>query len=186
MTQTKTRWRYFLAHQDPKQEAWFEEQARQGWHLVKPGLCGFTFARGESQEARYRLDYQILRGEKRNEYLALFRDAGWEFLGESFNRYYFRALPDSLAPEIHSDPESRKDRIRRELRVLGILAALNAWNTLALGAKLHRDMVSATPSPAYMTAFDAITPALLCLTSLAALLLSWCGWKLLKALRQLR
>ena len=140
MTRTRTLWRFFLAHQDRKQEAWFEDQARRGWHLVRPGLFGFTFEHGEPNESRFRLDDQMLRGEKRAEYLALFRDAGWDFLGESMNRYYFRARPEALSPEIHSDPESRKDRIRRELRLLGILLALNAWNAVLLGGKVLREL----------------------------------------------
>jgi hypothetical protein len=109
MRRTRTLWRFFLAHQDARQEAWFEAQARQGWHLMRPGLFAFTFAAGDPCESTHRLDYQALRGDKRTEYLTLFRDAGWDFLGEKANRYYFRARPEALSPDIHSDPESRKD-----------------------------------------------------------------------------
>lgn len=182
MSRTKTLWRFFLAHQDSKQEAWFEEQARTGWHLRRPGLFGFTFEEGQPQEERYRIDYHALRGEKRAEYLALFREAGWTFLGESANRYYFRARPEALSPEILSDPESRKDRIRRELRILGFLAALNAWNTLVLGTKFFWEMTAGS-RPSYMEV-DWILPSIITLTAMATILLSWCCWKLVRALRQ--
>lgn len=184
MTRTKTIWRFFLAHQDSRQEAWFEEQARKGWHLERPGLLGFRFAHGAPTDAKYRLDYQSLRGEKRAEYLALFQDAGWDFLGEVVNRYYFRARPEALCPEIHSDPESRKDRIRRELRILVFLAALNGWNALVLGTKVLRELPWTGGRPAYMAPVDYIMPPLLVLITLTTLLLGWCAWKLLKALRR--
>lgn len=183
MTRTKTHWRFFLAHQDPQQEAWFEQQAREGWHLQRPGLFGFTFEAGEPREDRYRIDYHALRGGKRAEYLALFRDAGWDFLGEKANRYYFRARSEALSPEIHSDPESRKDRIRRELRILGFLAALNAWNTVLLATKVLRELPWTGPRPAYMALVDYVFPPVLLLTALATALLGWCCWKLVRALR---
>lgn len=117
-------WRYFLVHQDPRQEAWLEDQARRGLHLIRPGLFRFSFAQGEPWEEKYRLDFQILRGAARDEYLGLFRDAGWKFLGQVANRYYFRALPEALSPEILSDAESRRNRIRRQMRIMGAITAV--------------------------------------------------------------
>jgi len=184
MTRTKTLWRFFLAHQDSKQEAWFEDQAQKGWHLIRPGLFGFTFAQGAPSESKYRLDYQILRGEKRAEYLALFEDAGWDFLGETVNRYYFRARAEALAPEIHSDPESRRERYRRELRILVFLAALNAWNAFILSTKVLRELPWTGGRPAYMAPVDYILPPLLVIIASTALLLGWCAWKLRKAMRR--
>jgi len=184
MTRTKTLWRFFLAHQDRKQEAWFEEQARKGWHLRRPGLFGFTFEEGQSREERFRIDYHALRGKKRAEYLALFRDSGWDFLGESANRYYFRARPEALSPEIFSDPESRRDRIRRELRILGFITALNAWNFLVLGTKVLRELPWTGGRPSYMAPVDYVFPPLLVLLAVGVALLGWCCWQLLRALRQ--
>lgn len=184
MSGTKTRWRFFLAHQDANQEAWFEEQARQGWHLAKPGIFGFTFRQATPEASRYRLDYQMLRGEKRAEYLALFRDAGWEFLGESMNRYYFRAGAEALAPEIHTDPESHRERIRRELRLIVFLAALNGWNTFFLATQIFRDKLYPAGRSAYVASGDWIFPPAVVLTALATVLLVWCAWKLYGALKK--
>lgn len=119
-----TRWRYFFVHEDPKQEAWHEEQARRGLHLTRPGLFRFAFAEGEPREEKYRLDFRTLRGAAREEYLALFRDAGWEFLGQVANRYNFRARPEASSPEIFTDVESRRDYIRRQLRIGAFITAL--------------------------------------------------------------
>jgi len=33
----------------------------------------------------YRLDYQYLKGQDRPTYLQLFRDAGWEYVGQMCN-----------------------------------------------------------------------------------------------------
>jgi hypothetical protein len=182
MSRTQTRWRFFLAHQDPQQEAWFEAQARQGWHLERPGLFGFRFAKDAPREDRYRIDYQSLSGEKRTEYLALFRDAGWEFLGESSNRYYFRAQPGALAPEIFSDAESRKDRIRRELRVVGLVTAVVFWNTTMLGTRVLRPVAEGKASVHRLV--DGIYPPALALSALVLVLLGWCLWRLAQALKR--
>jgi hypothetical protein len=145
MTNTTTFWRYFFAHQDPAQERWLDAQARRGLHLVKPGLFRFTFAQGAPSDARYRLDFQMLRGEPRREYLALFNDAGWEFLGQVANRYYFRARPDALSPEILSDAESRRDRIRRQMQIAGALTALLTLQVAIGTARLLESLSSDGP-----------------------------------------
>jgi hypothetical protein len=145
-TTTTNRWRYFFVHEDPKQEAWLEEQARRGLHLVRPGLFRFAFAQGEPRQEKYRLDFQTLRGAAREEYLALFRDAGWEFLGQVANRYYFRARPDALSPEIFTDVESRKERIRRQMRLAGVITALLGLQTsIGVSRMLEKDTTSNVP-----------------------------------------
>ncbi|OQA33395.1 MAG: hypothetical protein BWY56_02065 [Acidobacteria bacterium ADurb.Bin340] len=185
MNRTKTFWRFFLAHQDAQQEAWLEAQARRGWHLVKPGIFGFRFEAGEPREDRYRLDFQTtstLTGQARLDYLALFRDGGWDCLGQAGNRCYFRARPGALSPEIHTDPESRKARIRRELRVLGAVGGLQVWNTFQVGARMSRASWQEGGSAAHRT-LGWLFPPLFVLSALTVLLLGWCSWKLWRALR---
>lgn len=148
MTMTRTLWRYFFVHQDPAQERWLDAQARRGLHLVKPGLFRFTFAQGAPSDARYRLDFQMLRGTARREYLALFDDAGWDFLGQVANRYYFRARPEALSPEILSDVESRKDRIRRQMRIAGAITALLVFQVaIAVSRLLEARSAGASSAP---------------------------------------
>lgn len=143
---TTNRWRYFFVYEDPKQEAWLEEQARRGLHLIRPGLFRFAFVQGEPREEKYRLDFQTLRGTAREEYLALFRDAGWEFLGQVANRYYFRARPDALTPEIFTDVDSRKERIRRQMRFAGVVTALLGLQTsIGVSRLLEMDTTSNVP-----------------------------------------
>jgi hypothetical protein len=180
-TSSKTFFRYFLAHQDARQEAWLESLARQGWHLASPGWVAFGFVRGESRRDRYRLDYQRLDHERRAEYLGLYRDAGWDFVGESFNRYYFRSSQDSMSPEIFSDAESRNDRIRRELRIIVLLFGINAWNTIWMTLMLLRRPI---PSPGTLASvWGWIEAGALAVALTAAGLLGYCALRLFQALR---
>ena len=181
MSATTNCWRYFLVHQDPKQEAWLEDQARRGLHLVRPGLFRFAFAKGEPRAEKYRLDFQMLRGAARDEYLGLFRDAGWEFLGQVANRYYFRARPEATSPEIFSDVESRKDRIRRQMRVMGVLTAVLAFQTSIGGTQLLKRLAGETSSLSMGAA--ALT---LILAGAFAGLGVWCLWQMEQAYKRER
>jgi hypothetical protein len=172
----KTLWRYFLAYQDPKQEQWLEAQARRGLHLVTPGLFRFVFSEGEPRADKYRLDFRMLRGSARDEYLTLFRDSGWDFIGQIANRYYFRARPDALSPEIFSDVESRRDRIARQLSVCGAITGLLFFET-SMGVtqvlrRLNGEVTSMSMGGSILTASLAGTFALLGL---------WCLWQMQRA-----
>ena len=174
----KTVHRIFLAYQDKELEAWLEAEAAKGWHLVKPGFLGHAFIQGEPRKSTYRMDYMAMRGAKREEYLALFDDAGWDFLGETANHYYFRARPDAFSPEIHSDPESARGRIIRELRLIGGIFAVALWNTVIGGFMVHRDCFGQGLFREY--AFPAVT--VMALLTAVTLTLGWSVWKLIAAL----
>jgi hypothetical protein len=119
--QTIDKTRLFWPWQDEKEEAWLEKMSREGWHLhaVKL-LCTYTFVMGEPAPYVYRLDYY--RGEKSTfpEYLQIFQDAGWEYLGELSNwRYWRKRKVNGDSPEIFSD---RQSKIKKYQRLLGVLA----------------------------------------------------------------
>lgn len=116
---TRVAWRLFWAWDDDKEERWLREMARQGWHLRQAALVRFVFERGEPADVVYRLDYNILARRDRDEYLGLFRAAGWEHVGEVANWHYFRTQAVAGAdPEIFSDLESRIAKYRRLLFLL--------------------------------------------------------------------
>ena len=178
MALTTTRWRYFFVHQDSRQEAWLEAQARRGLHLIRPGLFRFAFLQGESREEKYRLDFRHLRGAARAEYLGLFRDAGWEFLGQIANRYYFRAGSDAFTPEIFTDEESRNDRIRRQMWTVGAITVLLLFETaMGLTQLVQR---AAGPGPAA----SGGAPMIVVVVAGPFLLLAvWCLWQMQRAIR---
>ena len=181
MTTTIKRWRYFLAHQDFVQQAWLEEQARRGWHLARPGLFRFAFTQGEPSQEKYRLDFQLLRGDARTEYLALFREAGCDFIGQVANLYYFRARPDAFSPEIFSDVASRRDRIRRQMQFVAPVTALLALQTSLIGTRLLSALggEASSMSPAMLGAIGLATAGF---TGFGA----WCIWRMNQAYQRMR
>lgn len=85
MSNTITKFKWFWAWQDDKEEAWLGEMARAGWHLQALGLPGFyTFVAGEPRDDVYRLDFVI--NQKDN----LPQDEGWKFVGRMGGWQYFR------------------------------------------------------------------------------------------------
>jgi hypothetical protein len=141
---TKRVFRIFWAWEDERQEKWFEAMARGGWHLKRPGALWFRFEQGPPAEVAYRIDYPgsrtVGKGD-RQEYLALFRDSGWEFVGESAGWYTFRKpIGEGPAPEIFTDSESRIAKYKRILAFLGLIALiLCVTQPLPLSRMLHGD-----------------------------------------------
>jgi hypothetical protein len=86
-TETRRIFRWFWPWQDEQEEAWLSNLAGQrGLHLASiapPGI--YTFCVGEPRPMIYQLDYQYLKGQDRPTYLQLFRDAGWEYVGQMCN-----------------------------------------------------------------------------------------------------
>jgi hypothetical protein len=111
----------FPAWQDDKEEAWLRKMAQQGLHLTQPLFpCVYTFARGEAADVAYRLDYVPRMSRDEFEvYLQVFRDAGWEHLGQMAGWQYFRKpVRAGEATEIYTDAESK---VRKYRRLLGYL-----------------------------------------------------------------
>jgi hypothetical protein len=119
MEQTVHKFKWFWAWQDEKEEAWLRAMSQQGWHLVSARPFGvYYFRGGDKSDYVYRLDYQTNRKDKGN-YLQLFQDAGWEYIGEMSGWQYFRKRAESReSPEIYTDVESK---ITKYKRLLGYL-----------------------------------------------------------------
>ena len=112
--------RLFLPWQDEKEEAWLEEMSASGWHLSRVQLPWvYTFDKGEPCRKIYRLDYMLVTKGKLDEYLQIFRDAGWEYIGEMSNwRYWGKQVANGETPEIFTDNESK---IKKYQRMLGMM-----------------------------------------------------------------
>lgn len=112
--------RLFMPWQDDKEEAWLESMSREGWHLQSVKLlCKYAFVKGEPAPYVYRLDY--FRNEKSTfpEYLLIFEDAGWEYIGELSNwRYWRKRIVNGDTPEIFTDPQSKIQKYQRLLVIL--------------------------------------------------------------------
>ena len=123
MEKTKTRvkkFRWFWPWQDEAEENWLEKMSQKGYHLSSVSLPGFyTFSVAEPRKYIYRLDYQTFYKKDKGEYLQLFQDAGWEYIGELSAWQYFRKeVKQGETTEIYTDVESK---IAKYKRVLGFL-----------------------------------------------------------------
>ncbi len=137
MSERKHVLRWYSAWNDDKEERWLEQMARSGWHLVSAPIL-FTFEKGAPAEVRYRLDYQS-RVENIEEYLRLFRDAGWERVCGFAGWQYLRTA-SSDAPEIYTDTASRVAKYQR-LLVFSLLMAV-----ITMGANFS-DLLDHSPGP---------------------------------------
>jgi hypothetical protein len=121
-----TKFRWFWAWQDDKEETWLSAQAAEGYHLANIGPFGwYTFERGVPQQVVYRLDYQTGMQKDLPAYLQLFKDAGWEHVGELFGWHYFcKVVRPGEVLEIFTDNQSKAMKYRRLLGYLVIPVAL--------------------------------------------------------------
>jgi hypothetical protein len=131
---TKSVFRMMMAWGDRDEERWLDEQARHGWHLKQVGLFRYTFDKGAPAEVAYRLDYGPTALRDRQEYFAIFRDAGWEHVGTRGLWQYFRkALVDGQVPEIHTDAHSR---IAMYQRLIALMAVILGVQVIQVGTRL--------------------------------------------------
>jgi len=109
--------KWFWPWQDEQEEAWLSSMSQKGWHLSSIGLpCIYGFRAGEPRDYVYRLDYQTFPKKDKQEYQQLFRDAGWEYVGEMSAWQYFRKeVKKEEPPEIFTDAESKIAKYRRIL-----------------------------------------------------------------------
>ena len=136
MDTTVNKFRWFWAWQDEAEEEWLGKMSAKGLHLIAPGFPAiYTFKVGEPKEYVYRLDYQSFHRKDREEYLQLFRDAGWEHLGQMASWQYFRKeAVKGGTNEIFTDTESKTAKYKRVLAYVGffyIMFGVILWSRLA-------------------------------------------------------
>jgi len=116
-----TKFKWFWTWQDEAEERWLGEMSQKGYHLSSVALPGFyTFVKSEPRKYVYRLDYQVFRKKDKQEYLKLFRDAGWEHIGEMSAWQYFRKeVKAGEVNEIFTDVQSKIYKYKRVLYLVG-------------------------------------------------------------------
>ncbi|MBP1693531.1 MAG: hypothetical protein H6Q37_1414 [Chloroflexi bacterium] len=126
MKTMQTKFKWFWPWQDDKEEAWLEQMSASGANLHSVGLMGiYTFDKGEPRTYTYRLDYMRLDKNKRADYLQIFQDAGWEYIGEMSNWQYWRKpVADGERAEIFTDNQSKIQKYRRILVFMGFFLLL--------------------------------------------------------------
>ncbi len=118
MSEVKRFFKLFWAWEDEREEAWLTEMARQGWHLVQPGLGFYPFVQGEPRNMVYRMDFKAA-GKDMGEYVQLFADAGWEYVGALGSWQYFRKeIKAGESTEIYTDAASKIQKYQRVIAIL--------------------------------------------------------------------
>lgn len=108
-----------------KEENWLNEIAEQGWEF-----CGksykYEFRKIVSNNSIIKIDYHIFKNNSDfQDYLALFRDSGWEHISGSTKSgtQYFKKVKDGDVTDIFSDIPSKEARYKR---------LSNMWLTMAI------------------------------------------------------
>ncbi|MCX8131799.1 MAG: DUF2812 domain-containing protein [Clostridia bacterium] len=125
-----SKFKWFWPWQDEIEEKWLREMSLRGYHLLGFRWPGFYhFLKGEPKNYVYRLDYKEDFDRNIEEYLELFNQSGWEYIGRYMMWRYFRteASGDKL-PDIYSDSASKINRNKKilGLSVIGVIALLSA------------------------------------------------------------
>lgn len=117
MKDIKTEIKFFPIPAWKKEENYLREQHKNGWEFVTVnGLCLYHFKRCEPKDMIYQLDYNPDSLNKKNEYIQMFRDCGWEYLQNYVGYSYFRKAVsemDGTEEEIFCDDASRLDMMKR-------------------------------------------------------------------------
>jgi hypothetical protein len=113
---TKKVVKVIFAWEDEKEEKWLEEMAAQGWKLETAAPYVYYFRKSEPEKVVIRLDYKMTLDKDYQEYLSLFRDAGWELVVTFANWHYFRISPqNNETPEIYNSSRAKAQKYRRLL-----------------------------------------------------------------------
>ena len=117
MKNTKTLFRFFTLFEYEEEEAFLENQHKNGWKAIGYKLPGFyKFEKCEPDEVTYRIDFTNENGAKNPEYQQMFSDNGWEFLWSVNGFSIFRKLRASDSEsnnEIFTDNTSKLQMLQK-------------------------------------------------------------------------
>ncbi|MBM7567596.1 DUF2812 domain-containing protein [Paenibacillus sacheonensis] len=128
--QVETKYRLWFSWQYEQEEKWINELSRQGLQWKRGGIIRNEFERDASVRYTYRLDYQLgLNKEKREEYLELYRDAGWEFRGNCTPAWFYfrRAWRPEEDPQLYTDRESLVTHYKRLRSMMAVMLLINLF-----------------------------------------------------------
>ncbi|NIK69454.1 DUF2812 domain-containing protein [Paenibacillus sp. BK720] len=119
-----------------KEEQWLNDMSRDGQHFKKASMLSSFFTKDESVRYTYRLDYQTgqrLGSGKFQEYIDLYRDAGWEYVSSygSLWHYFRREWQPGEEPRLYTDRDSLIHLYKRMQRVMAIMMLVNLVIMLA-------------------------------------------------------
>ena len=98
----------FFAWQDEKEESWLRSMSKKGWALKDYKLLSYTFEKEQPEDYIYKLDYKSTKNDDLQEYIGLYKDAGWEHVAQYLGWHYFRTKASKeCTQDIYSTEESK-------------------------------------------------------------------------------
>lgn len=163
--------RFFTIAEFKEEEEWLRNQHKNGWKLVKIVMsCIYIFEKCKPEDVIYRLDFT--NSEETSDYMQIFSDYGWEYLGKHIGWLYFRKSASEIdyenEGEIFSDNESKVEMLqkimgKRMLPIMFIFLCIVLPQTVA---SMHRTKI--------------VLILWLVILALYVYLLLYCGLKILK------
>lgn len=114
MAKTKTVMKLFTIADYQEEQKWLEKQHANGWKLKNMIVPVFyIFEEVTPEKVIYQLEFK--ESENTSDYIRLYEDYGWEFLGSHVGWNYFRKpeseIKEEGEKEIFSDNESKLEMV---------------------------------------------------------------------------
>lgn len=116
MSEIKRTLKWFDITEYEKEAEYLREMHKQGWKFVKFTIpVVYKFEKCEPEDVIYQLDYNKDGSEHKGEYVQMFSDCGWEYIGECMGYSYFRKHVEEMngEEEIFSDDASKLEMLDR-------------------------------------------------------------------------
>jgi len=123
--------RLFGVWQEDKEMEWLRQMSLKGWHLTNACIFIYTFEKGESKDIVYYGDFKSIKKTDIDEYLDIFKDAGWKYICRQGNWFYFSSPADNKYKEVYSDNQSRLGKYRM-LLLIHIIIMPMLFNSLRI------------------------------------------------------
>lgn len=117
-------------------ENWLERMAAEGWHINhfrQWNSIIMTFQLGKPKQYRFVYDPQI---SPRKEYIATYKQFGWEYLGRMASAHFWRMEYEGERPQAFSDQEGLVDRNRRNIIAVSVSFFIFLAAVIAIGMAL--------------------------------------------------
>ncbi|MCD8021227.1 MAG: DUF2812 domain-containing protein [Clostridiales bacterium] len=116
MKETKRELKFFSVLQWKKEEQYLRWQHKNGWEFEKIRGAVYHFRKCKPEDVIYQLDYHPDSKTRKDEYIQIFEDCGWEYLQNYAGYSYFRksnSQMDGTEEEIFCDDDSRLEMVKR-------------------------------------------------------------------------
>lgn len=111
---TRVEWKLFFITDFEKEAAYLTEMHRNGWKFVRIRMgMWYVFEECQPEEVVYQLDFRPDKQEEQSVYEQMYRDYGWEFVGNCNHFGIFRKRATDGDTSLYSDMDSKKAMVAR-------------------------------------------------------------------------